>query len=80
MVSEDCHAHHAGRAGACPRIDTVLNLWHSTRAVLSDTVPLVVSRQLLTAFAHSIAQLPPEPQKEVAEKCVCAVHARLGGC
>ena len=65
------------------RVDTVLNPWHPTRAVLSDTVPLVVSRQLLTAFAHSIAQLPPEPQKEVAEKCVCAVHAlivSLGGC
>ncbi len=36
-------------------------------AVLSDTVPLVVSRQLLSAFAQEIAQLPPEAHKEVAE-------------
>ena len=47
----------------------------AAHAVLSDTVPLVVSRQLLTAFAHSIAQLPPEPQKEVAEKCASTVPA-----
>jgi COP9 signalosome complex subunit 4 len=45
--------------------------------VLSDTVPLVVSRQLLTAFAHSIAQLPPEPQKEVAENMLARVAPRL---
>lgn len=40
---------------------------HAAPAVLSDTVPLVVSRQLLTAFAQGTSQLPPEPQKEVAE-------------
>jgi hypothetical protein len=57
-------------------INKMLNQCGPTRAVLLDTVPLVVSRQLLTAFAHSIAQLPPELQKEVAEKCVSTVPAR----
>ena len=39
-------------------------------AVLSDNVPLVVSRQLLTAFAQELSKLPPASHKEVAEGCI----------
>ena len=35
-------------------------------AVLSDAVPLVLSRQLLLAFAQSLQQLQPEVQQAVA--------------
>ncbi len=35
-------------------------------AVLSDAVPLVVSRQLLSNFAQEVSSLPPELHKEVA--------------
>lgn len=35
-------------------------------AVLSDTVPLVLSRQLLLAFAQSLQQLAPDVQQGVA--------------
>ena len=35
-------------------------------AVLSDAVPLVLSRQLLMAFAQSLQQLAPEAQQSVA--------------
>ena len=35
-------------------------------AVLSDSVPLVVSRQLLTVFAQELSKLPPDSHKEVA--------------
>jgi hypothetical protein len=34
--------------------------------VLSDAVPLVLSRQLLMAFAQSLPQLVPETQQAVA--------------
>ena len=36
-------------------------------AVLSDAVPLVVSRQLLSSFAQEVSSLPPELHKEVAK-------------
>ena len=36
-------------------------------AVLSDAVPLVVSRQLLSNFAQEVSSLPPELHKEVAK-------------
>lgn len=35
-------------------------------AVLSDAVPLVLSRQLLLAFAQSLQQLQPDAQQAVA--------------
>jgi len=35
-------------------------------AVLSDNVPLVVSRQLLTTFAQELEKLPADSHKEVA--------------
>lgn len=35
-------------------------------AVLSDAVPLVVSRQLLLAFAEALPKLQPDVQQEVA--------------
>ena len=35
-------------------------------AVLSDSVPLVVSRQLLTLFAQELLKLPADIHKEVA--------------
>lgn len=35
-------------------------------AVLSDAVPLVVSRQLLQQFTHEIKRLPHDVHKEVA--------------
>lgn len=37
-------------------------------AVLSDAVPLVISRQLLSAFAVAIATLPPDTHKVIAEQ------------
>ena len=35
-------------------------------AVLSDSVPLVLSRQLLLAFAQGLHTLPPDAQRAVA--------------
>lgn len=35
-------------------------------AVLSDDVPLVISRQLLTAFASEVPKLPAEVHQPVA--------------
>lgn len=35
-------------------------------AVLSDNVPLVVSRQLLTSFVQELEKLPADSHKEVA--------------
>ena len=38
----------------------------SVASVLSDNVPLVVSRQLLTTFAQELGKLPADSHKEVA--------------
>lgn len=35
--------------------------------VLSDAVPLILSRQLLSSFAGSLQQLTPDVQKAAAE-------------
>lgn len=53
-----------GNAAAAP---SALTLQWLCRAVLSDTVPLVVSRQLLSAFAQDISQLPDDVHKEAAK-------------
>jgi hypothetical protein len=34
--------------------------------VLSDDVPLVISRQVLSSFAHDVAHLPGDAHKAVA--------------
>ena len=39
---------------------------HGGVAVLSDNVPLVVSRQVLLAFSQEITRLPAESNKAVA--------------
>ncbi len=36
------------------------------RAVLTDDVPLVVSRQLMMVFAQDVFKMPPEVSKPVA--------------
>ncbi len=56
--------HYTASAAAAP---SALTLQWLCRAVLSDTVPLVVSRQLLSAFAQDISQLPDDVHKEAAE-------------
>jgi hypothetical protein len=57
----------------CRRQQTCRQLWATlppsrppSPAVLSDAVPLVLSRQLLLAFAQSLQQLPPDVQQDVA--------------
>jgi len=37
-------------------------------AVLSENVPLVLSRQLLQVFAHGLVSLPPDVHKPVAKE------------
>lgn len=64
-----CCCAAAATATACPppslRCHAPARLL-SFSAVLSDAVPLVLSRQLLLAFAQSLRQLQPEVQQEVA--------------
>lgn len=43
---------------------------HRLYAVLSDEVPLVISRQLLTTFAQDMSHLPADVQKAVAQQWV----------
>jgi hypothetical protein len=51
-------------AGACSAI--LLMSPSSRHAVLSDDVPLVVSRQVLQLMAQEVSKLPPEAHKAVA--------------
>lgn len=44
--------------------------------VLSDDVPLVVSRQLLQSFAQELGRLEPETQKEVAQFTLTQIQPR----
>lgn len=48
---------------SAPQTDTIPRPWP---AVLSDAVPLVLSRTLLMAFAQSLQQLAPDVQQAVA--------------
>eukprot|EP00891_Asterochloris_glomerata_P000125 jgi/Astpho2/125/fgenesh1_pm.00004_%23_17_t len=45
--------------------------------LLSDAVPLVVSRQLLSNFAQEVSSLPPELHKEVARYALERVQPRV---
>jgi len=45
--------------------------------VLSDDVPLVVSRQLLQTFAHELGRLEPETQKEIAHYTLAQIQPRV---
>lgn len=46
-------------------------------AVLSDDVPLVVSRQLLQSFAQELGRLEPETQKEIALFTLTQIQPRV---
>lgn len=46
-------------------------------AVLSDDVPLVVSRQLLQSFAQEVGRLEPETQKEIAQFTLTQIQPRV---
>jgi len=64
-----------------------LNLWvffsvfflmiEKRPVVLSDDVPLVVSRQLLQTFAHELGRLEPETQKEIAHYTLAQIQPRV---
>lgn len=45
--------------------------------VLSDEVPLVVSRQLLQTFAQELGKLEPETQKEIANYTLNQIQPRV---
>ncbi|KAG6787526.1 hypothetical protein POTOM_009167 [Populus tomentosa] len=45
--------------------------------VLSDDVPLVVSRQLLQTFAHELGRLEPETEKEIAMYTLAQIQPRV---
>lgn len=45
--------------------------------VLSDDVPLVVSRQLLQTFAQELGKLEPENQKEIAHYTLRQIQPRV---
>ncbi|KAG6748870.1 hypothetical protein POTOM_048807 [Populus tomentosa] len=45
--------------------------------MLSDDVPLVVSRQLLQTFAHELGRLEPETQKEIAHYTLAQIQPRV---
>jgi len=45
--------------------------------VLSDDVPLVVSRQLLQTFAQELGRLEPEIQKEIAHYTLAQIQPRV---
>lgn len=54
----------------CPKIRERLS-------VLSDDVPLVVSRQLLQTFAQELGRLQPETQKEIAHYILAQIQPRV---
>lgn len=45
--------------------------------MLSDIVPLVVSRQLLHSFAQELGTLNPEIQKEIAHYALAQIQPRV---
>ncbi|KAI3733271.1 hypothetical protein L1987_64491 [Smallanthus sonchifolius] len=45
--------------------------------ILSDDVPLVVSRQLLQTFAQELGRLEPENQKEIAHYTLRQIQPRV---
>ena len=46
-------------------------------AVVSDEVPLVVSRQLLQTFAEDLGKLESDAQKEVAHYALTQIQPRV---
>ncbi|CAK7349275.1 unnamed protein product [Dovyalis caffra] len=50
---------------------------HNRHVVLSDDVPLVVSRQLLQTFAHELGRLEPETQKDIAHYTLAQIQPRV---
>lgn len=50
---------------------------NSCSSVLSDDVPLVVSRQLLQTFAQDLGRLEPESQKEIAHYTLAQIQPRV---
>lgn len=46
-------------------------------SVLSDDVPLVVSRQLLQVFAQELGRLEPEFQKEISHYTLNQIQPRV---
>ncbi|TXG52258.1 hypothetical protein EZV62_021427 [Acer yangbiense] len=60
----DHHTTHRGKAG-------------SYCGVLSDDVPLVVSRQLLQTFAQELGRLEPDTQKDIANYTLAQIQPRV---
>ena len=59
--------HRCSRPPPLPAVQQCLTLPCMPCAVLSDAVPLVISRQLLSAFAQDVSQLPADTHKPIAE-------------
>ena len=62
QTSSSCHGSKLVRSTNCAQTKLAL------LAVLSDSVQLVVSRQLLQLCAQELRVLPPEAQKLVAQQ------------
>lgn len=45
--------------------------------MVSDEVPLVVSRQLLQTFAQELGKLDPEAEKEIAQYALAQIQPRV---
>lgn len=61
----------------CNYFDNAWTIGYGIIAVLSDDVPLVVSRQLLQTFAQELGKLEPEAQKEIAHYALAQIQPRV---
>jgi len=57
--------------------ELIVQEFPSRIAVLSDDVPLVVSRQLLQSFAQELGKLEPEAQKDIAHYALAQIQPRV---
>lgn len=55
----------------------IFGYWYCMFSVLSDDVALVVSRQLLQAFAQELGRLEPEFQKEISHYTLNQIQPRV---
>lgn len=61
----------------CNYFDNAWVIGYGIIAVLSDDVPLVVSRQLLQTFAQELGKLEPEAQKDIAHYALAQIQPRV---
>lgn len=80
FLLHSCFAIHLGFS-FCDFFPIMLLFWElivrKRLAVLSDDVPLVVSRQLLQTFAQELGRLEPETQKEIAHYILAQIQPRV---